>query len=161
MKTSDPSTSFGEDYYKQLVDVFKKQNLDSFYSQERIHLLLEHFSEKNKKLILCENVYEPKNNTSIATGIFFGYKNRCYFFGAASYREYQLLRPNEYIIWNSIKYWKSKGCVEMDMLGIRKYKEKFRPSYIERPIIYFQKIPFLHFFKKIFKKILLRQRRLK
>lgn len=158
LKVVEPSIEFSHDHYDQLVDVFDKQNLKSFYSKEKIERIMIHF-QKHPDYIFCENVFEPENNGSIATGIFFGYKKRCYFFGAASYRNFQLLRPNEYVIWNAIKYWKTRGCTTFDMLGIRKYKEKFSPVIAERPIMYFSKIPFLHFVKKIAKIIILNKRK--
>lgn len=149
-----PSEKFCDDYYKQLVKVFEKQKLKSFYSKEKIIRLLNSFSD-NLDFIFCENVYSPKENNSIATGIFFGFKKRCYFFGAASYSEYQILRPNEYVIWNAIKHWKSKGCSEFDMLGIRDYKKKFCPSAVQKPIIYSSIFPFFHVFKLLAKKLIL------
>ena len=158
LKVVNPSIEFADDHYYQLVDVFDKQHLKSFYSKEKIESIISEF-QKHPEYIFCENVFEPDNNSSIATGIFFGYKKRCYFFGAASYRNFQLLRPNEYVIWNAIKYWKSRGCTTFDMLGIRKYKEKFSPVIVEKPILYFSKIPFLHFFKIVAKKIILKSRK--
>lgn len=158
LKVVNPSIEFSRDYYNQLVDVFDKQNLKSFYSKDKIERIMLHFN-KHPEYIFCENVYEPDSNSSIATGIFFGYKKRCYFFGAASYRNFQFLRPNDYVIWNAIKYWKSNGCTSFDMLGIRKYKEKFSPDTVEKPILYFSRIPLLHFFKKISKKIILQTRK--
>jgi len=148
LKEVEPSIEFCEDYYNQLVKVFEKQQLNSFYNEDKIKRLLLSFST-HPEYIFCENVYAPNINGSIATGIFFGYKKRCYFFGAASYSEYQILRPNEYVIWNAICHWKKAGCLEFDMLGIRKYKEKFCPVYVEKPIIYYSKMPFLHFIKTI------------
>lgn len=158
LKVVNPSIDFSLDHYNQLVDVFDKQNLKPFYSKDKIDKIILHFT-KYPEYIFCENVYEPKTNSSIATGIFFGYKKRCYFFGAASYRKFQSLRPNDYVIWNAIKYWKGNGCTSFDMLGIRKYKEKFSPDIVKKPIMYFSRTPLLHFFKKIAKKIILQTRK--
>lgn len=149
-----PSKEFAETYHKQLIDVFDKQGLKPFYSLEKIKTLMDCF-KIHHDMILCESVLEPSEKKSIATGIFLGYKKRFYFFAAASYRNYQLLRPNEPVIWNAIKYWKNKGCTEFDMLGSRGYKEKFRPTQLEIPILYFQKFPLLHFAKKLAKKMVL------
>lgn len=153
-----PSDKFANDYYTQLVEVFDKQGLKSYYSLEKIQRLINLF-KNNKDFVFCENVYDQKDEKSIATGIFFGYKSRCYFFGAASLKDYQILRPNEYVIWNAIKYWKSKGCTTFDMLGIRKYKEKFHPTFVSIPVLYSSRIPFLHSLKKIAKRLILVGRR--
>lgn len=147
----EPSLRFSSEHYKQLIDVFDKQNMNVPYHQKKIDNLMNIFSYYPQNII-CEEVLEPENNNSIASGIFLLYKDYCYFFGAASYRQYQLLRPNEYIIWKAILEAKEKGCNCFDMCGVRKYKEKFMPQIDSHPVFYFEKLPFLYQLKKIFKK---------
>ena len=48
-----------------------------------------------------------------------------YFWGAASWRKYQILRPNEAIQWFAILYWKAKGIAKYDMGGGGAYKRKY------------------------------------
>lgn len=150
----EPSVKFCNDYYEQLLNVFERQKLKCFYSKGKLNRLFNSFS-RNLDNIYCENVYAPGENKSIATGIFFGYKKRCYFFGAASYSNYYKYKPNDYVIWNAIKKWKNYGCTEFDMLGVRDYKEKFCPTLVQKPIIYASKIPFFHSFKIFAKSIIM------
>ena len=153
LKFVQPNNDFVKDYYSQLIDVFSKQNLKPSYPMSKVENLMTCFSGY-KDNILCETVNEPSEGKSIATGIFLAYKKRMYFFGLASYREYQFYKPSEIIIWSAIKYWKDKGCSEMDMIGTRKYKEKFKPTTVTLPIIYFSKIPGLHLAKLLMKKMI-------
>lgn len=155
-----PTEAFITDYHNQLIDVFDKQGLESFYSKEKLLRFINAFKDY-PNYILCENAFLPDTKQSIATGIFLGYKERCFFFGNASYRKDQHYQPNEYIIWQGILHWKRQGCTLLDMCGVRAYKNKFRPTIIEYPIIYFQKLPFLHFLKKIAMKIILKSRKKK
>ena len=156
----NPTESFIVDYYNQLVDVFDKQGLESFYSKEKLIRFINAF-KNYPNYILCESAFLPDTKQSIATGIFLGYKERCFFFGNASYRKDQHYQPNEYIIWQGILYWKRRGCTLLDMCGVRSYKNKFRPTIIEYPIIYFQKLPFLHLLKRFAMKMVLKSRRKK
>lgn len=121
----NPSEEFGNEYYEQLIDVFKKQNLKPNYDRKKVLDLMYAFKDKPNEL-LCLKVCDP-DGKCIATSIFPGDKSRCYFWGGASLREYQNYRPNEYMMWYAIKYWRQKGAKKMDMVGIRSYKEKFGP----------------------------------
>lgn len=145
-----PSRSFMDEYYKQLIEVFDKRNLKPHYDLERMYHLSDSF-EKSEG-VFVEKVFLPEEDKCIATGIFLIDNKRLYFFGAASYREYHILRPNEEVIWNAIRYAKQHGCTEFDMMGLGKYKEKFKPVIREIPVLYFQKLPFLHFLKEQMKK---------
>lgn len=151
IKIAEPSKLFMEKYYDQLIDVFKKRQLVPHYHLSRLYNLIDAFTNESKHLFL-EQVYLEDESKCIATGIFLIYKKRLYFFGAASYRDYQILRPNEEVIWNAIRHAKSLGCTEFDMMGLGKYKEKFKPEMKEIPVLYFQRLPFLHFFKKLVSK---------
>ena len=117
-----PSDSFAECFYSQLLDVFAKQNMIPTYSLEKVKLLLQYVDHDN---ILCLRVMAPDQVTSIASSIFLGYNGTCYIRGGASLRNYQSYRPNEYMIWTAIKYWRNKGFSKFDMVGIRDYKRKF------------------------------------
>lgn len=154
----EPTENFIVDYYNQLVDVFDKQGLESFYSKEKLVRFINAFKDY-PNYIFCENAFLPDTKKSIATGIFLGYKERCFFFGNASYRKDQHYQPNEYIIWQGILHWKSQGCKTLDMCGVRSYKNKFRPTIVEYPIIYAQQLPFLHFLKNVAMKVVLKSRK--
>jgi hypothetical protein len=113
---------FAEEYYEQLKDVFAKQGMVPTYSVEKVKKLLKHFSKTDR--LLCLRVRNPEG-ISIASSIFFGYNNKFFFWGGASLRPYQNYRPNEYMIWYAIKYWRMRGCKVFDMVGVRDYKRKF------------------------------------
>lgn len=122
LEIAQPDDEFAEEYYKQLEDVFAKQGLVPTYSVKKVKCLLKTMSKTDN--VLCLKVISP-DDKCIATSIFFGYNKKFFFWGGASYREDQHYRPNEYMIWNAIKYWRDKGCNKFDMVGVRDYKRKF------------------------------------
>jgi lipid II:glycine glycyltransferase (peptidoglycan interpeptide bridge formation enzyme) len=122
LETAIPNDEFAEEYYEQLKDVFAKQSLVPTYSVEKVKRLLNHLS--NTGMLLCLRVCDPEG-LSIATSIFIGYNKKFFFWGGASLRQYQSYRPNEYMIWYAIKYWRERGCEIFDMVGVRDYKKKF------------------------------------
>lgn len=117
-----PDDTFAEEYYFQLQDVFAKQHLVPTYSLEKVKTILSHM--KGTEELLCLRVRNPEGN-SIATSIFFGFKDKFFFWGGASLRPEQHYRPNEYMIWTAIRYWRERGCKVFDMVGVRDYKRKF------------------------------------
>jgi hypothetical protein len=56
-----------------------------------------------------------------------------YFWGGASWREYQIMRPNEAIQWAAINMGKKKGVHTYDMGGGGEYKRKYGGYEIEVP----------------------------
>ena len=61
----------------------------------------------------------------IAAGIFPGFNKIAEFWGNASYRSAQILRPNEAIHWYAMRYWKQRGVEVYDWGGEGLYKEKY------------------------------------
>jgi hypothetical protein len=123
-------TNFADDYYAQLIDVFNKQSLVPTYGIERVKKLINHLHPTGNLLLL-----RAKNNEGIciATGIFPAFNDTMYFWGAASWRSFQNLRPNELLIWHAMKYWKSRGIKKFDMGGGGDYKKKYGVHSIEIP----------------------------
>lgn len=117
-----PNDEFAEEYYAQLKDVFSKQRLVTTYSINKVKCLLKNLKDSGN--ILCLRVRDPEGN-SIATSIFPGYNKKFFFWGGASYRSTQSYRPNEYMIFKAIQYWRDNGCEVFDMVGVRDYKLKF------------------------------------
>lgn len=139
-----PDDAFAEEYYNQLLDVFAKQNLVPTHGVDLIKKMLRHLSEANN--ILCLRVRDPEG-LSIATSIYPGFNKKFFFMMGASLRPYQQYRPNEYMIYTAMKYWRDRGCEEFDMVGIRPYKKKFG-SWEERyPIIIAPKYKILYHLK--------------
>ena len=150
IEIAKPDDVFAEEYYNQLIDVFAKQDLVPSYSLEKVKNIMHTFSGTDK--ILCLRVKNPEG-ASIASSIFFGFNKKAFFWGGASYREHQHYRPNEYMIWTAIKYWREKGCEVLDMVGDRAYKRKFGPVPERYALIYLTKYPILIKMRNLAKKI--------
>lgn len=114
--------AFADEYYEQLKDVFAKQGLVPTYPVERVRALVKHLEPTGRVLLLRARDGEGK---CIATGIFPGYNKIAEFWGNASWRAYQNLRPNEAIHWYVMRYWKNRGVAVYDWGGEGTYKEKY------------------------------------
>ena len=151
IEQAEPNDEFAEEYYEQLKDVFAKQNLVPTYTVDKVKCLLRHLA--NSGNVLCLRVREPEEGKSIATSIFFGYKKRMFFWGGASLRPFQHYRPNEYMIFTAMKYWRDRGCTEFDMVGNRPYKKKFGSWEAQYPSIIIPKYRILIPLKNIAAKL--------
>lgn len=141
-----PSEEFSEQYYSQLQDVFAKQGMVPTYSLGKVKCMMKHFAGTDR--ILCQRVVDPEGNC-IATSIFLGFNKKFFFWGGASWRSGQHYRPNEYMIWNAIKYWRGLGYEIFDMVGARDYKRKFGPHDVCYASLEFARFPFLLSLKRI------------
>jgi hypothetical protein len=115
-------SDFADEYYAQLKDVFAKQGLVPTYPIERVRALIRHLEPIGR--ILLVRARDPQGNC-IATGIFPGYNKIAEFWGNASFRSSQNLRPNEAIHWYAMRYWKRRGIETYDWGGEGTYKEKY------------------------------------
>jgi len=113
---------FADEYYEQLVDVFAKQKLVPTYSADRVRTLIRHLHPTGRLLLLRARDSDGK---CIATGIFPGFNKVAEFWGCASFRSSQILRPNELIQWYAMRYWKRHGVEIYDWGGEAAYKEKY------------------------------------
>lgn len=113
---------FADEYYEQLKDVFAKQGLVPTYEVERVRALIKHLEPTGRLLLL--RARDPEGHC-IATGIFPGFNKFSEFWGNASFRAGQALRPNEAIHWHAMRYWKRRGVEVHDWGGEGKYKEKY------------------------------------
>lgn len=116
----DPT--FAVDFYDQLRDVFAKQNLVPTYSIERVRQLIHHVGGAGQLLLLRARDSEGR---CIATAVLPWYHRTMYFWGGASYREHQHLRPNETLIWHAMKWARERGVTEFDFVGGNAYKAKY------------------------------------
>jgi len=114
--------AFADEYYEQLQDVFAKQGLVPTYPVERVRTLIKHLEPTGRLLLLRARDSEGR---CIGTGIFPGYNKIAEFWGNASFRAYQNLRPNEAIHWYAMRYWKRRGVTVYDWGGEGSYKEKY------------------------------------
>jgi len=113
---------FADEYYAQLKDVFAKQGLVPTYPVERVRALIKNLEPAGR--ILLVRARDPQGKC-IATGVFPGFNKIAEFWGNASFRSSQNLRPNEAIHWYAMQYWKRRGVEIYDWGGEGKYKEKY------------------------------------
>lgn len=140
---------FATEYYEQLKEVFAKQGLVPTYGITKV---LDLFKSLNNDQLLCLRVRSSEGKC-IATAIFVGYNERFYFWGGASFRKFQFYRPNEYMFWYAIRYFRAKGYKYLDMYGERPYKNKFRPEKVSYPCIMITKFSILIKLRDIAKKL--------
>jgi hypothetical protein len=114
--------AFADEYYEQLKDVFAKQSLVPTYSAERVRALVRNVEPGGNILLLRARDLEGK---CIATGIYPGFNQIAEFWGNASFRSHQNLRPNEACHWYAMRYWKNRGASIFDWGGEGSYKEKY------------------------------------
>jgi hypothetical protein len=116
------NAGFADEYYEQLKDVFAKQGLVPTYNVDRVRALVKHLEPTGRILLLRALDSEGK---CIATGISPGFNKIAEFWGNASFRSSQGLRPNEAIHWYVMRYWKGRGAEIYDWGGEGTYKEKY------------------------------------
>jgi len=114
--------AFADEYYQQLIDVFAKQKLVPTYTVDRVRTLIKHLEPAGRILLLRAR---DSDGNCIASGIFPGFNKIAEFWGNASFRSSQNLRPNELMHWYAMRYWKRRGIEIYDWGGEGKYKEKY------------------------------------
>jgi hypothetical protein len=114
--------AFAEQYYEQLQDVFAKQSLVPTYPVERVRSLVKNLASSGNILLIRARDAQGK---CIATGIYPGFNQIAEFWGNASFRSHQNLRPNEACHWYAIRYWKKRSAAIFDWGGEGTYKEKY------------------------------------
>ncbi|AGZ40634.1 lipid II:glycine glycyltransferase FemX [Actinoplanes friuliensis] len=124
----DPT--FADDFYSQLRDVFAKQNLVPTYSIERVRTLIRSLGPAGSILLLRAR---DADGRCIATAIMPWYHRTMYFWGGASYREHQQVRPNEALIWYALRWARERGVTEFDFVGGNSYKAKYGTTDVPVP----------------------------
>jgi hypothetical protein len=112
--------SFIDEYYQELREVFSKQGLVPTYGIERVRSLF-----KNLKPDLFFALQVEHKNKIIATGIFPHDDRSVVGFGAASWKKYQGLNPNELLWWEVMTIAAEMGLKQLDMSGKGSFKPKF------------------------------------
>ena len=153
-KASDQA--FADDYYSHLQEVFAGQRLIPTYPVERVRALVKHLLPTNRLLLLRAIT---RDGDCIATGVFPAMNDTMYFWGGASRKKYQILRPNEAIQWFAMQYWKKRGMTHYDMGGGGEYKRKYGGAEIAIPWIRKSRYPIFPLLRNSAKKLFyLRQR---
>jgi hypothetical protein len=127
-------TEFADEYYAQLEDVFAKQSLRPPYGVERVRELIRCLEPSGNLLLV--RALSPQGE-GIATAIFPVLNEFAYFWGGASWRSGQILRPNEAVFWHTIRCLRERGVPLLDMGGGGTYKLKYGPR--QRRIPFFRK----------------------
>lgn len=116
------SEGFAEEHYEQLKDVFARNGNAMPFGIQRVNALINAVHGGGDLLLLRARNSDGRN---IATGIFPGRNDVAYFWGGASWREHQHVRPNELLLWRAMQIWKSRGVRVFDMGGLARYKVKY------------------------------------
>lgn len=113
---------FAEAYYEQYKDVLAKRSMAPAYSLEYVQKMIAALLPTGNLLLLRARSPEGQ---CIATGIFVALNKTAVFWGAASWREHQHLRPNEPLAWQGMRTLKARGIQELHFGGeCAQYKEK-------------------------------------
>lgn len=121
---------FAMDYHAQLEDVFAKQGLVPPYGPDRVRALICHLRDSGHLLLL--RAMSP-DGRCIATFISPAMNRTAYFWGGASWRADQHMRPNEALWWYAARYWKRRGIEMFDFGGGGDYKRKYGPVELTVP----------------------------
>jgi CelD/BcsL family acetyltransferase involved in cellulose biosynthesis len=130
--------AFASEYYLQLQGVFARQSLVPTYGVERVRALIECLEPTDRLLLL--RAVSP-DGRSIATGIFPAFNRTAYFWGGASLRADQVLRPNEAIFWYAMRYWRARGMTALDLGGGGDYKRRYGPHELWLPFFRRSRVP--------------------
>ena len=121
-----------DDFSNQLKDVFAKQGLVPTFGVERVRTLIKHLQPTGRLLMLRARDAEGH---CIATGLFLGLGETAFYWGGASWRQYQNLHPNELIQWYSMRFWKRRGMKQYNLVGTMDFKRRFGAREITVPLI--------------------------
>jgi hypothetical protein len=132
--------AFADEYYEQLKDVFAKQGKLPTYRLDRVRILLKHMLPTGR--LLAVRARDPEGRC-IATSLYPGMNEMAFFWGNASWRSGQQWRPNEYLHWYALRYWKARGARRFDWGGGGTYKEKYGVEPYVVPWFYKSKYPVL------------------
>jgi Acetyltransferase (GNAT) domain len=138
--TVAPATGadFADEYYVQLQAVFARQSLAPTYGVERVRALIECLGPTGRLLLL--RAMSPDGRL-IATGIFPAFNRTAYFWGGASVRADQVLRPNEAMFWYAMRHWRDRGMTALDLGGAGDYKRRYGPRDLWLPFFRRSRVP--------------------
>jgi hypothetical protein len=112
---------FADDYYDQLKDVFARQKLVPTFDSDRTRKLIHYLLPTGRLLLLRARSRDGK---CIGTGIYAGINAVAEYWGSASFRSTQHLKPNDVLQWYAIRYWKRRGMQRLSWGPRTGFKEK-------------------------------------
>jgi Acetyltransferase (GNAT) domain len=131
-------SAFADEYYDQLLEVFARQSLVPTYDRGRVRALIDCLEPTGRLLLLRARAPDGR---SIATAIFPAFNGRAYFWGGASLRSDQVLRPNEALFWYAMRHWRDRGMSTLDLGGGGDYKRKYAPRELWLPFLRRSRVP--------------------
>jgi CelD/BcsL family acetyltransferase involved in cellulose biosynthesis len=129
---------FADEYHSQLVDVFARQGLTPTYGADRVRELIRCLHPSGRLLLL--RARRP-DGACIATAIFPALNGTAYFWGGASRRNDQIMRPNEALFWYAMRYWRDRGMTTLDLGGGGDYKRKYGVREVRVPGLAASRVP--------------------
>ncbi len=142
--------SFASEYYAQLTDVFAKQGLKPTYDESRVRALIDAVHASGQLLLVRAT---RADGVPIASAIFAAANDFSYFWGGASWREHQHLRPNEAVMWFAMRYWRARGIARFDFGGDGDYKKKYGGRRIAVPWVRTARFPWMERFRELARRI--------
>ena len=146
--------AFADEYYSQLVEVFARQSLSPTYGPERVRELIRCLHPTGRLLLLRAR---SPDGQGIATAVFPAMNGTAYFWGGASRRSGQILRPNEALFWYAMRYWRDRGMTTLDMGGGGDYKRKYGVQEVRIPTFARSRVPGLMFLRDVAAQVVGRQ----
>jgi hypothetical protein len=137
---------FADEYYAQLEDIFARQSMRPPYPVERVRELIRCVEPSGRLLML--RAVSP-DDEPIASAIFPVFNRFAYFWGGASWRSKQIMRPNEAIFWHAIRHVRQLGVPLLDLGGRGDYKRKYGGRAVERPFMRRSRLPGLLALRRI------------
>ena len=122
--------AYADSYQLQLEDVFKQQGLSPTHTKGQTIKLLSALKDKVLALYATD-----ESGENIASSFYVYDGDYGFYAGAASFKEKQILCPNEPLMWEAIKELKKLGVKQLEFGGGRRYKEKYGPRSIVKPKI--------------------------
>lgn len=129
---------FADEYFAQLEDVFARQSLRPPYGVELVREMIRCL-EPTGNLLLVRAL--APHGEPIATALFPVLNEFGYFWGGASWRRHQGLRPNEAVFWHAFRRLKERSIPLLDMGGGSDYKRKYGGRALSHPVFRKSRVP--------------------
>jgi hypothetical protein len=148
---------FADDFYNQVKDVFAKQKLVPTFDRDRIKRLIHHLSPTGRLLLLRAR---NSGGKCIATGIYAATEKIAEYWGSASFRSMQYLKPNDLLQWYAIQYWNRQGMQRLAWGPRTAFKEKMAVESVLVPWFRKSRFAFIDGFRQCAKSLFAARQRL-